>query len=282
MSAKVISGKEVATSIKDGLKVEVESLKKSGINPKLTVILVGDDPASHSYVKGKEKACKEVGIESQLIFMEDNISEEFLLSEINKLNNDSTVHGFLVQLPLPKHIDEKAVINAISPEKDVDGFHPINVGKMMIGEDAYLPCTPHGIIELIKSTGTKIESKHVVIVGRSNIVGKPVALLLLRENATVTICHSKTADLKAITKQADILIVAVGKPELITEEFVSPGTIVIDVGTNRLENGKWVGDCEFQGVSKVASFITPVPGGVGPMTITMLIKNTVEAAKKLL
>lgn len=282
MSAKVISGKEVATSIKDGLKVEVESLKKSGINPKLTVILVGDDPASHSYVKGKEKACKEVGIESQLIFMEDNISEEFLLSEINKLNNDSTVHGFLVQLPLPKHIDEKAVINAISPEKDVDGFHPINVGKMMIGEDAYLPCTPNGIIELIKSTGTKIESKHVVIVGRSNIVGKPVALLLLRENATVTICHSKTADLKAITKQADILIVAVGKPELITEEFVSPGTIVIDVGTNRLENGKWVGDCEFQGVSKVASFITPVPGGVGPMTITMLIKNTVEAAKKLL
>lgn len=280
MSAVVISGKEVAASIKDELKVEVESLKKNGITPKLTVILVGDDPASHSYVRGKEKACKEVGIESQIILMDENISQANLLSEIDNLNRDNSVHGFLVQLPLPKHIDEMKVINAISPEKDVDGFHPITVGKMMIGEKSFLPCTPHGIIELIKRTGTDIKGKHAVIVGRSNIVGKPVALLLLREHATVTICHSKTEDLKKVTKQADILIVAVGKPELITEDYVSKGTIVIDVGTNRLDNGKWAGDCEFDGVSKVASYITPVPGGVGPMTITMLLKNTIEAAKK--
>lgn len=282
MSAVVISGKEVAASIKDELKVEVKRLNENDVKPKLTVILVGNDPASHSYVKGKEKACKEVGLESQIILMEESITEKYLLSEIKKLNEDSSVHGFLVQLPLPKHIDEMKVINAISPEKDVDGFHPITVGKMMIGEDSFLPCTPHGIIELIKRTGTDIKGKHAVIVGRSNIVGKPVALLLLRENATVTICHSKTVDLKSSTKQADILIVAVGKPELITEEYVSEGTIVIDVGTNRLDSGKWAGDCEFESVSEVASYITPVPGGVGPMTITMLLKNTVEAAKKSL
>lgn len=281
MSAEIINGKEVSQSIKDELKVEVASLKEKGIIPGLSVILVGDDPASHSYVKGKAKASDEVGIKSEVIRKEDTISQEELLAEVNRLNNDPSVHGILVQLPLPKHIEEEAIINAINPAKDVDGFHPMNVGKMVIGEDAFLPCTPHGIIELIKRTGTDLKGKHAVVVGRSNIVGKPVSILLLREHATVTICHSKTKNLKEITQQADILVAAIGKAQIITEEYVSPGTLVIDVGVNRIESGKLVGDVDFEGVSKVASFITPVPGGVGPMTITMLMKNTVEAAKRI-
>ncbi len=281
MVAKIINGKEIATSIKEELKKDVIALAKQDIIPKLTVILVGNDPASQSYVKGKEKASAEVGIVSEVIRMEDTINQERLLLEIDRLNNDNIVNGVLVQLPLPKHIDEKAIINAIDPIKDVDGFHPITVGKMLIGDKSYLPCTPYGIIELIKHTGIDIKGKHAVIIGRSNIVGKPVSILLLREDATVTIAHSKTKNLKEVTKQADILIVAVGKPEMITKEYVSEGTIVIDVGTNRIEKGKFVGDCDFEEVSKVASYITPVPGGVGPMTITMLMKNTIEAARRM-
>ncbi|MGD9678024.1 MAG: bifunctional 5,10-methylenetetrahydrofolate dehydrogenase/5,10-methenyltetrahydrofolate cyclohydrolase [Vulcanibacillus sp.] len=280
MTAKIISGQEVSNSIKEKLKLEVLELSKEGVVPKLTVILVGNDPASQSYVKGKEKTSAEIGIISEIIRMEESTTQEKLLSEIDRLNNDNSVNGLLVQLPLPKHIDEKAVINAINPVKDVDGFHPVTVGRMMIGDDSYLPCTPYGIIELIKYTGTDIKGKHAVIVGRSNIVGKPVSILLLREDATVTICHSKTKNIKEITKQADILIAAVGKPKMITKEYLSPGVIVIDVGTN-LVDGKWVGDCDFEEISKIASYITPVPGGVGPMTRTMLIKNTIEAARRM-
>lgn len=279
MSAQIISGKEVAKSIREELKLEVETLKEQGITPGLSVILVGNDPASHSYVKGKAKGCEEVGIKSEVIYLEETISQETLLAEIERLNLDSNVHGILVQLPLPKHIEEDAIINAIDPKKDVDGFHPINVGKMMIGEDAYLPCTPHGIIELIKRTGTEIKGKHAVVIGRSNIVGKPVSILLLKEHATVTIAHSRTQNLKEITRQADILVVAIGKPQIITKDFVSPGTLVIDVGVNRLETGKLVGDVDFEGVSNVASYITPVPGGVGPMTITMLLKIRLKLQK---
>ena len=281
MSAQIISGKEVAASIREELKLEVEELIKKGVLPGLSVILVGNDPASQSYVKAKAKACEEIGMKSEVIRMEETVTQEQLLAEVKRLNEDASVHGILVQLPLPEHIEEEAVINTINPMKDVDGFHPMSVGKMVIGEDAYLPCTPAGVIELIKRTGTEMKGKHAVVVGRSNIVGKPVSILLLREHATVTICHSRTKNLMDITKQADILIAAVGKAQMITEEYVSPGTVVIDVGVNRIESGKLVGDVDFEAVSKKASFITPVPGGVGPMTITMLLKNTVEAAKTI-
>lgn len=281
MSAQVISGKEVAKSIREELRIETAELKEKGITPGLSVILVGDDPASHSYVKGKAKGCEEVGMNSEVILKDAEISQEELLAEIERLNNDSNVHGILVQLPLPKHIDEKAVINAISPDKDVDGFHPVSVGKMMIGDDTYLPCTPHGIIELIKRTGTEIKGKNAVVIGRSNIVGKPVSILLLQEHATVTICHSRTKNLQEVASQADILVAAIGKAQVITKDFIKPGSVVIDVGVNRIETGKLVGDVDFEGAAEVAGFITPVPGGVGPMTITMLLKNTVEAAKRI-
>lgn len=281
MTAKIISGRELASSIKNELKNEVTELIKMGIQPKLTVILVGDDPASHTYVRGKERASKEVGIESEIIRADATITEKELLREIERINEDSTINGLLVQLPLPKHINEKSIINAIDPNKDVDGFHPINLGKLMVGDDGYLPCTPHGIIELIKSTGIDITGKNAVIIGRSNIVGKPLAILLLRENATVTVTHSRTVDLKSITREADILISAIGKPEMITKDYVGEGAVVIDVGTNHNAEGKYVGDCDFDSVSEVAGYITPVPGGVGPMTITMLMKNTVEATKRM-
>jgi methylenetetrahydrofolate dehydrogenase (NADP+)/methenyltetrahydrofolate cyclohydrolase len=280
MTAKIISGKELAASIKSELKDEVTELAKVGIRPKLTVILVGDDPASHTYVKGKERASEEVGILSEIIRVDATITEDELLAEIQRINADPAVSGLLVQLPLPKHINEKAIINAIDPIKDVDGFHPINVGKLMIGDEGYLPCTPYGIIELIKSTGLNITGKNAVIIGRSNIVGKPLAILLLRENATVTVAHSRTVDLPSVARRADILISAIGQPEMITKEYVGAGAVVIDVGTNRNAEGKYVGDCDFDSVAEVAGYITPVPGGVGPMTITMLMKNTVEAAKK--
>ncbi|WP_027417567.1 bifunctional methylenetetrahydrofolate dehydrogenase/methenyltetrahydrofolate cyclohydrolase FolD [Aneurinibacillus terranovensis] len=281
MPAQVISGKEVAADIRAALKEDVTQLKQQGVTPGLAVILIGEDPASQSYVRGKAKACEETGIYSRVIRRDESLTQDELLSEIERLNADSSIHGILVQLPLPKHINEKAVIDAIRPDKDVDGFHPINVGNMIIGDECYLPCTPHGIIELIKRSGQNIAGKHAVVIGRSNIVGKPVSMLLLQENATVSIAHSRTADLGSLTRQADILVAAVGRPHMIGAEHVKPGAIVIDVGVNRIASGKLVGDVDFEAVKEVASYITPVPGGVGPMTITMLLKNTVEAAKRL-
>jgi methylenetetrahydrofolate dehydrogenase (NADP+)/methenyltetrahydrofolate cyclohydrolase len=279
MTAQIINGKEIAQQLRISMKDQVEELKKMGVTPGLAVVILGEDPASQSYVKAKIKACEEIGVYSKCIRLPMETKEAELLQYIEELNNDQDIHGILVQLPLPKHIAEKAVIDAISPEKDVDGFHPVNVGNMLIGDECYLPCTPHGIVKMIQSTGTTIAGKNVVVVGRSNIVGKPVSMLLLQEHATVTICHSRTAELSEFTKKADILIVAIGKAGVIGKEHVSEGTIVIDVGVNRTEEGKLVGDVQFEQVSEVASHITPVPGGVGPMTITMLLFNTLESAK---
>ncbi len=280
VTAEIISGKELAAKKRSEMKIEVENLTKAGKRPGLAVILIGNDPASRSYVKAKEKACKEIGINSVLKEMKEETTEEELLTEIDKLNKDLTIHGILVQLPLPKQISEQAVIEKIDPAKDVDGFHPINVGKMMIGEETFLPCTPFGIVEMIKSKGIEIEGRHIVVIGRSNIVGKPVGQLLLNEHATVTYCHSRTKNMKEITKQADILIVAVGKANFIGKEFIKEGACVIDVGVNRLETGKLCGDVIFDEAKEVASYITPVPGGVGPMTITMLLHNTIESVKR--
>ncbi|MDA1582696.1 bifunctional methylenetetrahydrofolate dehydrogenase/methenyltetrahydrofolate cyclohydrolase FolD [Bacillus cereus group sp. TH230-1LC] len=280
MVAVIIKGNEVAEKKRAQLTEEVVKLKKQGIVPGLAVILVGEDPASRSYVKGKEKGCEQVGIYSELIEFPETITEERLLAEIDRLNGDDRINGILVQLPLPKHIEEKAIIERISPEKDVDGFHPISVGRMMTGQDTFLPCTPHGIVELVKETNLDISGKHVVVIGRSNIVGKPVGQLFLNENATVTYCHSKTQNMKELTKLADILIVAVGRPKMVTADYMKEGAVVIDVGVNRLETGKLCGDVDFDNVLDVAGYITPVPKGVGPMTITMLLHNTVESAKR--
>ncbi len=280
VTATIISGKELAANKRQEMKIEVEALSKKGIVPGLAVILIGDHPASKSYVSGKVKACKEVGIRSVLIEKSEDITEEELLNLIDSLNNDSEIHGILVQLPLPNHISERAVIEKISVEKDVDGFHPISIGKMMIGEETFLPCTPFGIVEMLKSKEIKIEGKHVVVIGRSNIVGKPVGQLLLNENATVTYCHSRTENMKEITKQADILIVAVGKANFVDSSYVKEGAAVIDVGVNRLDTGKLCGDVVFDDVKEVVSYLTPVPGGVGPMTITMLLHNTIISAKR--
>lgn len=281
MVAEIINGKDLAQELRMSLKDEVTELKQKGINPHLTVVLVGDNPASRSYVKGKEKAAAEVGISSSVIELPATTSEEELLDQIHKLNEDSVVNGILVQLPLPKHISEQKVIDTINPNKDVDGFHPINVGKMMLGEDTFLPCTPYGIITMLKSRNINIEGKHAVIIGRSNIVGKPVGQLLLNENATVTYCHSRTTNLRELTLKADILIVAIGRPNAITADDIKEGAVVIDVGINRLETGKLTGDVDFNSAVEKASYITPVPKGVGPMTIAMLLKNTVKAAKGL-
>ncbi|MDH4420370.1 bifunctional methylenetetrahydrofolate dehydrogenase/methenyltetrahydrofolate cyclohydrolase FolD [Bacillus cereus] len=280
MVAVIIKGNEVAEKKRAQLTDEVVKLKEQGIVPGLAVILVGEDPASRSYVKGKEKGCEQVGIYSELIELPETITEERLLAEIDRLNGDDRINGILVQLPLPKHIEEKAIIERISPEKDVDGFHPISVGRMMTGQDTFLPCTPHGIVELVKETNLDISGKHVVVIGRSNIVGKPVGQLFLNENATVTYCHSKTQNMKELSKLADILIVAVGRPKMITADYIKEGAVVIDVGVNRLETGKLCGDVDFDNVLDVAGYITPVPKGVGPMTITMLLHNTVESAKR--
>lgn len=279
MAAEIINGKDLAQELRMSLKDEVTELKQKGINPHLTVVLVGDNPASRSYVKGKEKAAAEVGISSSVIELPATTSEEELLDQIHKLNEDSVVNGILVQLPLPKHISEQKVIDTINPDKDVDGFHPINVGKMMLGEDTFLPCTPYGIITMLKSRNINIEGKHAVIIGRSNIVGKPVGQLLLNENATVTYCHSRTTNLRELTLKADILIVAIGRPNAITADDIKEGAVVIDVGINRLETGKLTGDVDFNSAVEKASYITPVPKGVGPMTIAMLLENTVKAAK---
>lgn len=281
MSAKLINGLEIAKKRREEMKQKVSELKKEGITPHLTVILVGDDPASKSYVSGKEKAAKEIGISSEVIHMVADATEAELLAKISELNHDAVVHGILVQLPLPSHIDENKVIEAIDPNKDVDGFHPINVGKMILNQDTFLPCTPHGIIKLLEAIDCDLEGKHAVVVGRSNIVGKPMGQLLLNRNATVTYCHSRTKNLKDLTKMADVLIVAVGKAHFIDASYVKEGAVVIDVGVNRLEDGSLTGDVHFDSVKEKASFITPVPKGVGPMTITMLMENTIKAAMRL-
>ena len=276
--AKILNGKEVSQRIKDELKNEVAELKNKGICPGLAVIIVGDDPASRVYVNNKKKACEEIGILSEEYALSAETSEEELLSFIEKLNNKKEINGILVQLPVPKHINEETIINAISPQKDVDAFHPVNVGKIMVGNFDFLPCTPAGVMELIAESGIDVSGKECVVVGRSNIVGKPQAMLLLHKNGTVTICHSRTKNLAEKTKNADILVAAVGIPEFIKGDMIKEGAVVIDVGINRVADKKLVGDVEFESAEKVASAITPVPGGVGPMTIAMLMKNTVKAA----
>lgn len=278
MTAEVINGKELAAEIKAEMKAEVSRLREQGLIPHLTVVLVGDDPASKSYINGKKKASGEIGISSQIIELPSSTTEKELLELIDRLNHDRDVHGILVQLPLPEHIQEQSIIEAIDPAKDVDGFHPINVGRMMTGKDSFLSCTPYGIITMLKSRDIQIAGKHAVVIGRSNIVGKPVGQLLLNENATVTYCHSKTADLKHHTQQADILVVAVGRANAIDADYLKDGAVVVDVGINRLADGSLTGDVDFDSAKEKAAYITPVPKGVGPMTITMLLKNTIKAA----
>ena len=277
--ANIIDGKQISKDIKEELKAEVASLAAQGRKCCLAVIQVGNDPASSVYVGNKKKACAYVGIESLAYELPEETTEEELLTIIDKLNKDADVHGILCQLPLPKHINEDHVIKAISPKKDVDGFHPQNVGALVIGEKGFVSCAPAGIIQLLKRSNIEMDGKHCVVVGRSNIVGKPMSLLMLRENATVTICHSHTRNLKEICKEADILIVAIGKPQFIGKEYVKDGAVVIDVGIHRDENNKLCGDVKYDEVEPVASYITPVPGGVGPMTIAMLMHNCVEATK---
>ena len=287
MGATIIDGKAIAAEIRAEVAVKVKKLKENGITPCLAVILVGENPASVSYVTGKQKALSEVGMNDRSIRLPENTNENELLEIIGKLNEDDSVHGILVQLPLPKHIDEEKIILAIKPEKDVDGFHPMNVGNLVIGKKTFLPCTPHGIIVLLEKMGIETDGKHAVVVGRSNIVGKPVSLLLSRKNinCTVTICHTGTKNMKEMTRQADILVVASGMPNTVTKDMVKPGATVIDVGVNRIPDDskksgfRLVGDCDFDEIKEIASFITPVPGGVGPMTISMLICNTLLAAE---
>ncbi len=280
MSAQIISGKAVSADIRAKLKEEAaEFICATGVTPGLAVIIVGSDPASTVYVRNKHKACLELGYYSEVHELPEETTEEALLSLVDRLNRQEDIHGILVQLPLPKHINEESVIRAIRPEKDVDAFHPENVGHIMLGDYHFLPCTPAGVMELLASAGVEVSGKECVVVGRSNIVGKPQAMLLLEKNGTVTVCHSRTKDLASHTRRADILVVAVGRPNFVTADMIKPGAVVIDVGINRTEEGKLVGDVEFVGASEVASAITPVPGGVGPMTITMLMKNTLAAAR---
>jgi methylenetetrahydrofolate dehydrogenase (NADP+)/methenyltetrahydrofolate cyclohydrolase len=278
--AKIIDGKAVSAEVRAKVALEVEELVRNGVQPGLAVVIVGDDPASRTYVNNKKKACAQVGIYSEEYALPASTTQQELMSLVEKLNKKKEINGILVQLPLPNGLDEEAVIEAIAPEKDVDAFHPSNVGRIMIGNYHVLPCTPAGVIELLRSQNIEIAGKNCVVIGRSNIVGKPMAMLLLHNNGTVTICHSKTKDLAEICRNADILVAAVGKPKFVTADMVKPGAVVIDVGMDRDENGKLCGDVDFAGVEKVASYITPVPGGVGPMTISMLLKNTVAAAKR--
>ncbi len=277
--AKIIDGKAIAAAIRQEVATEAATLKEKGITPGLAVILVGDDPASCTYVRNKQKACAEAGLYGEQINMPAETTQEELLSKVAELNARADIHGILCQLPLPRHLDDKAVIAAISPDKDVDAFHAANVGHIMIGDHRFLPCTPAGVMELIHRAGVTVEGKECVVIGRSNIVGKPMAMLLLHENGTVTICHSRTKGLAEICRRADILVAAVGKPKFVTADMVKPGAVVIDVGMDRDENGKLCGDVDFAAVEPVAGAITPVPGGVGPMTIAMLLKNTITAAK---
>jgi methylenetetrahydrofolate dehydrogenase (NADP+)/methenyltetrahydrofolate cyclohydrolase len=292
MTAHIIDGKQVAADMRAELKANVAALKTQGVTPGLAVVLVGEDPASKSYVSAKEKACGEIGIYSDDHRLPAESSEAELLELVHKLNNDPDIHGILVQLPLPKHIDEDKVLLAIDPAKDVDGFHPVNVGKMVVGQDAFLPCTPHGIIQLLIRSHVKLDGAEVVIVGRSNIVGKPIANMLIQKaptgNATVTVCHTRTKNMADHVKRADIIIAAAGRPHTVTADMVKDGAVVIDVGVNRVEDAakkcgyRLVGDVDFEAVKEKASLITPVPGGVGPMTITMLLYNTVRSAEKSL
>lgn len=275
----LIDGKAVSLQVKQQVKQECDKLKTKGVIPGLAVIIVGDDPASQVYVRNKEKACEECGFYSVKYALDADTTQSELNALIDKLNKDEKINGILCQLPLPKHLDDKEVINRIDPIKDVDAFHPVNVGAIMIGDYNFLPCTPAGVMELIHSTGVDVTGKKAVVIGRSNIVGKPMAMLLLHENATVEITHSKTLDLKSITKEADILVAAIGRAKFVTADMVKNGAIVIDVGMNRDENGKLCGDVDFENVKDKCSFITPVPGGVGPMTISMLMRNTLTAAK---
>ena len=277
--AKLLMGKEVSDRIKNEMKEQVKELKARGINPGLAVILVGEDPASKVYVSNKKKACEYIGINSFEYKLPEETTEAELIELIKKLNNDNTVSGILCQLPVPKHINEEAIINAIDPKKDVDAFHPINVGKIMTGNYDFVPCTPAGVMELIKESGIDVCGKECVVVGRSNIVGKPMSMLLLHQNGTVTVCHSRTKDLKEKTKSADILVAAVGIPNFITSDMIKEGAVVIDVGINRIAPKTLVGDVDFETAKEVAGAITPVPGGVGPMTIAMLMKNTLKAAE---
>jgi len=280
MTARIIDGKAIAQEVRAEWKVRADALKARGITPGLAVIIVGEDPASKVYVANKVKACAELGLHSEHIVMPADTPEAALLAKIDELNNDASIHGVLVQLPVPKHIDSNKILEAISPNKDVDGFHQMNVGALVTGHTRFPPCTPYGAMKLLEKSGVTIEGKHAVVVGRSNIVGKPMALMLLHMNATVTICTSKTVDLAKFTRDADILVVATGKPKMITGDMIKPGAAVIDVGINRLPDGKLCGDVDFESAKEVAGWITPVPGGVGPMTITMLVANTVQAAER--
>ena len=277
--AKLIDGKAIAAKVRGDIAEEVSRLKEQGISPCLAVILVGEDPASQVYVRNKEKACAQVGMLSEVYRMPESTTQEELLEKVRELAGRREVHGILVQLPLPKHIDESSVINAIPPEKDVDAFHPVNVGKIMMGDFDFLPCTPAGVMRLLDECGIEVKGKECVVIGRSNIVGKPQAMLLLHRHGTVTICHSRTQNLKEVARRADILVVAIGRAKFVTADMVKPGAVVIDVGMNRNEAGKLCGDVDFENVEKVAGWITPVPGGVGPMTITMLLQNTIKAAQ---
>ena len=277
--ANIIDGKELAKKIRLGLKEDVLELNKKGIKPKLAVIMVGDDKASKVYVKNKSKACEEIGIEYEEFLMDDNTTMEQLLNLIDDLNARKDIHGILLQSPIPKSLDINKAFNKIDYKKDVDGFHPINVGKLSIGEDCFISCTPYGVVKMLEAYNIDVQGKNVVIIGRSNIVGKPLIQCMLKKNGTVTVCHSKTQNIKEITKNADILIAALGKPRFVTQDMIKDGAVVIDVGINRGDDGKLVGDVDFENVEKKASYITPVPGGVGPMTIAMLMTNVVKAAK---
>lgn len=279
MSSQLINGKEIGQQIRVSIKEEVQQLATKGITPGLAVILVGEDPASHTYVANKEKACQQLGIYSELIKLPEQTTEKQLLQQIEQLNSSAKIDGILVQLPLPKHINEQKVIETISPLKDVDGFHPVSVGKMLLGQETFLPCTPHGVMKLLEFSNVDVAGKLAVVIGRSHIVGVPMGQLLLQKDATVTYCHSKTPDLEAITKQADILVVAVGRAKMIKSHHIKEGAVVIDVGMNRDEFGKLCGDVDFADVVDHTAAITPVPGGVGPMTITMLMVNTIQSAK---
>ena len=278
--ATILNGKQVAAEIRAELKTRAEALRKDGVVPCLAVLLAGDDPASKIYVRNKKRACEEIGIESRELLFPENVTEEELIAQIRALNEDAAVDAMLVQLPLPKHIDEARVLAEIAPEKDADGFHVVNAGRLFTGQTSVLPCTPAGCMELLRRANVEFSGKHAVVVGRSNIVGKPMAMLLLNEHCTVTICHSRTRDLARFTRDADILVAAVGRPGIITGEMIKPGAAVIDVGINRLESGKLMGDVDFESAEPVAGAITPVPGGVGPMTIAMLMQNAILAAEK--